>query len=82
MDGGLRVKSPEPADCGSDISKDLLAVSGALIAAPFRQIGGVIGQLQIRIRASKEGDGQGRIAIGSQAIDDASHPGMHAKHLS
>ena len=52
LDGGLRATSPEPADCGGDISKNLIAGGGVLVAASFSQIGGVIGQLQI-VRENK-----------------------------
>ena len=76
LDGGLRVTSPEPADCGGDISKDLLAGGGVLMAAPFSQIGGGVGQLQIRSRAGEQRHRQGRIPLGGHAIRHAAHPGV------
>ena len=39
MNGGLRVTGPDPAERCGDISKDLLAGGGVLVAAPFSQIG-------------------------------------------
>ena len=63
------------------ISKDLIASGGVLVAPSLGQIGWLIGQLQIRRRARKQGQRQGRMAVGGQAIRHAADPGIHTEHL-
>ena len=72
---------PDPADSSSNITKDLLAGGGVLVAAPLNKIGRFVGQLQVGRRAGKQRYRQGRMAMGGQAIRDAANPGIHTKHL-
>ena len=48
---------------------------------PLGQIGRFLGQFQVGRRTGKQREGQGRMAMGGQAIRDAANPGIHAKHL-
>ena len=57
MDGSLGVTAPYPADRCGDISKDLIAGGGVLVAPPFGKIRRFICQLKAGSRSGKQGDG-------------------------
>ena len=67
MDGGLGVTGPQAAERCKDITADLIYGGGIHVAPAADQIRRRIGQIQIKRCAGKQGQRQGRLAVGGQA---------------
>ena len=64
MNGGLGVTGPQAAERCEESSEDLICGSGVLVAPAAGQMRRRIGQIQIRRRAGKQVQRQGRMAVG------------------
>ena len=81
MNGGLGVTGPQAAERCEDITANLICGGGVLVGPAADQMRRRIGQIQIKRYAGKQGQRQGRMAVGGQANRHAADPGIHTEHL-